>query len=281
MNGGDLREAAADEFWDKLNAAMGKDGLLTYRYLGRHSQEMHGLPVGTMKIRSDMRDWHGGIRPAALAIATAETGWSDFNAVPAPVSAGLDIIDPGVGVRQVTMRQRTLRLGRNLGFSRTIVADSDHPQRIIALTRGIGIKLGEAPPTGGQPFPLPDDLEDRDLPPLLRIFGGWRDGEGMLRLAALTAQNRSTSGSLHLGPIHVVFDAAADDLARETGQRIIGWEVMFVAAGTVGPFLVEVERLSAGGRLGAAEFSLIDEGRDSRLVASGSAAFGPLEGLPA
>ena len=276
MSSGDLRDVAPDDFWDSLNEAMGKDGLLTYRYLGRHAQEMHGLPIGTMKIRSDMRDCHGGIRPAALAIATAETGWSDFNAVPAPVSAGLSIIDPGVGVRQVTMRQRTLRLGRNLGFSRTVAADADDPRRIIALTRGIGIKLGEAPPSGGEPFPLPDDLEDRDLPPLVQIFGGWRDGEGVWRLPALNPQNRSTSGSLHLGPIHVVFDAVADELARHFGQRVVDWEVMFVAAGTVGPFRVKTEPLSTGERLGAAEFSLIDEGRDERLVASGSAAFGPL-----
>ncbi|CAN5217513.1 hypothetical protein BH10PSE13_BH10PSE13_10680 [soil metagenome] len=271
---GDLREADTDDFWDRLNEAMGEDGLLTYRYLGRKSQDMHGLPIGTMKIRSDMRDWRGGIRPAALAIATAETGFSDFNAVPAPVSAGLSIVDPGVDVTTVTMQQRTLRLGRNLGFSRTVVADLDNPDRIIALTRGIGIKLGEAPESGGKPFPLPDDMEDRDLPPLVSVFGGWRDEAGAWRLPAITPSSRSTSGTLHLGPMHIVFDAVADELARETGQRITDWEVMFVSAGTEGPFRVDVTRLSSGGRLGAAEFALIDEGRGERLVASGSAAFG-------
>jgi hypothetical protein len=278
MNGGsgDLREATNDDFWDRLNEAMGKDGLLTYRYLGRKSQDMHDLPIGTMKIRSDMRDWHGGIRPAALAIATAETGFSDFNAVPAPVSAGLSIVDPGIDVKTVTMQQRTLRLGRNLGFSRTVVADQDNPHRIIALTRGIGIKLGEAPAEGGKPFPLPDDMEDRDLPPLVKVFGGWQDDRGSWRLPALTAGSRSTSGSLHLGPIHVLFDAAADDLARESGQRVVDWEVMFVSAGTTGPFRVDATPFSSSGRVGAAELSLIDEGRDGRLVASGSAAFGPI-----
>lgn len=273
---GDLRDTGTDEFWDRLNEAMGKDGLLTYRYLGRRSQDMHGLPIGTMRIRSDMRDCHGGIRPAALGIATAETGFSDFNAVPAPVSAGLSIIDAGVGVEEVTMQKRTLRLGRTMGFSRTVVADAKDQSRIIALTRGIGVKLGEAPPSGGEPFPLPDDLEDRDLPPLVEVFGGFKDAEGTWRLPALNPGNRSTSGSLHLGPIHIIFDAAADELARESGQRVVDWEVMFVSAGTVGPFRVKIDRLESQGRLGAAEFSLTDEGREDRLVASGSAAFGPL-----
>lgn len=273
-NGGDLRDVGEEAFWESLNAAMGSDGLLTYRYLGRRSQEMHGLPVGSMKIRSDMRDWHGGIRPAALAIATAETGWSDFNAVPAPVTAGLTILDPGIDVAEVTMQQRTLKLGRSMGFSRTVVADAHNPQRIIAVTRGTGIKLGAAPESGGEPFPLPPDMEDReDLPPLLAVFGGSRDDDGTVHLPALTPASRSTSGSLHLGPIHVAFDATADAIARDTGQRVTDWDVMFVAAGTAGPFRVQTVRYPASGRPGLAEFALIDEGREQRLVASGSAAF--------
>lgn len=270
---GDLRGAPPQDFWERLNEAMGQDGLLTYRYLGRKSQEMHGLPIGTMKIRSDMRDCHGGIRPAALAIATAETGWSDFNAVPAPISAGLAIVDSGIGVDEVTMQQRTLRLGRNLGFSRTVVADRNAPERIIAITRGIGIKLGDVPPSGSKPFPLPDDIGDHDLPPLAAAFGGWRDGSDTWRMPALSSASRSTSGSLHLGPIHIAFDSAADDLARHSGKRVREWDVMFVSAGTAGPFRVDVTQFAPEGDLLACEFTLIDEGRDERLVASGTATF--------
>lgn len=272
---GDLREAGQDEFWDRLHVAMGKDGLLTYRYLGRVTEDMHGVPRGYMKIRGDMRDAHGGIRVGALAIATAETGFTDFDAVPAPISAGLTIVDPGIDVTRVAMRREVLKLGRTVGFSRTVVTDWDDECRVIALTRGIGIKLGEAPAAGGEPFPLPDDISERtDLPPLISVFGGWKGEDGHWRLPALSAQNRSTSGSLHLGPIHLVFDAAADEFAAASGRRVIDWDVLFVAAGTRGPFRLDANPLPAEGAPGAIRFTLVDEGRDGRIVASGSASLG-------
>ncbi|MBA3054544.1 MAG: hypothetical protein FP826_06360 [Sphingomonadales bacterium] len=272
---GDLRTTDDAEFWDKLHQAMGEDGLLTYRYLGRVSEEMHGVQSSYMKIRRDMRDAHGGIRAGALAIATAETGFTDFNSVPAPVSAGLTIVDPGKDVARVAMRKDVLKVGRTLGFSRTTVTDWDNPDRVIALTRGIGIKLGDAPAEGGKPFPLPEDIADRDdLPPLIEVFGGWKGDDGHWRLPALAAHSRSTSGTLHLGPMHLVFDAAADELAAASGLRVADWEVLFVAAGTNGPFRVDVTPIPASGPARAAEFRLMDEGRGDRLVASASASFG-------
>jgi len=272
---GDLREVAKDDFWARLHEAMGEDGLLTYRYLGRVTGNMHGVPLDYMTIRRDMRDAHGGIRAGALAIGTAATGFTDFDAVPAPISAGLTILDPGKDVKKVAMRQEILKVGRTLGFSRTVVTDWDDQERVIALSRGIGIKLGEAPEEGGVPFPLPDDIADReDLPPLIEVFGGWKGDDGHWRLPAMNAQNRSTSGTLHLGPIHLVFDAAADEIARASGRRVADWEVMFVSAGTDGPFRLDVTPLPATGPAAAVEFSLFDEGRDNRLVASGTASFG-------
>lgn len=174
---GDLRSVPTAAFGVRLSQAMGKDGLLTYCYLGRKARNMHRVPRGSIKIRSDMRDWHGGIRPAALAVAAAEAGWTDFNAVPAPVTAGFSIINPGYGVREVTMEQRTLRTGRTMAFSRTVVTDSDDRRRIIAVARGVGIKPGACRRMGAA-FSLPDDIDDHDLPPLLEIFGGMCDADG-------------------------------------------------------------------------------------------------------
>lgn len=271
---GDLRTAQGEEFWIRLREAMGKDGLLTYRYLGRVSEDMHDVPVGYMKIRSDMRDHHGGIRAAALAISTAETGFTDFDALPAPVSSGLTIVDAGRDVSRVAIRRHVLKVGRQLGFSRTVVTDWDNEDRVIALTHGIGIKLGEAPADGAEPFPLPDDIVDRpDLPPLITVFGGWKGEDGLWRLPALLPQNRSTSGTLHLGPMHLAFDAAADEIAAAHNLRVMDWQVLFVSGGTDGPFRVEVQPIPATGQTRAAEFSLIDEGRGGRLVASCSASF--------
>lgn len=273
----DLRNSAADQFWASLRAAMGQDGLLTYRYLGRVAQNMHGVPVGSMKIRSDMRDWNGGIRAAALAIATAETGFSDFNAVPAPVEAGLSILDAGRDVREVHLRAEVLKLGKTLGFSRTVVTDADRPERLIAISRGVGVKLAEAPATGGEPFPLPDDMADADdLPSLLSVFGGVIDGE-VCRLPELSAGSSSTSGSLHLGPIHIALDAIADTIARRHRMRIADWNVMFLSAGTLGPFRADLSRSMMQAGDSAVVLSLTDEGRDDRRVATATAVLRPVD----
>ncbi len=268
---GDLRTAQGEEFWIRLREAMGKDGLLTYRYLGRVSEDMHGVPVGHMVIRSDMRDSHGGIRPAALAISTAETGFTDFDALPAPISSGLNIVDPGRDVKKVAIRRHVLKVGRQLGFSRTVVTDWDNEDRVIAVTHGIGIKLGEAPAEGAEPFPLPEGIADRpDLPPLIAVFGGWKS-DGHWRLPALLPQNRSTSGTLHLGPMHLAFDAAADEIAAAQGTRVMDWQVLFLSGGTDGPFRVDVKPIPATGPARVLELTMVDEGRGNRLVASASA----------
>lgn len=272
----DLRTVESEEFWASLRAAMGQDGLLTYRYLGRIAQSMHAVPVGSMKVRSDMRDWNGGIRAAALAIATAETGFTDFNAVPAPVEAGLSILDPGRDVAEVHLRAEVLKLGRTLGFSRTVVTAAENPDRVLAISRGIGVKLAETPVSGGEPFPLPDDIQDRDdLPPLLTVFGGHIVADHC-HLPELSAASSSTSGSLHLGPIHIALDALADAFAAKQQKRITEWNVMFLSAGTHGPFRAEVSRNMAQPGDGALELSLIDEGRDDRLVASAIAVLRPI-----
>jgi hypothetical protein len=82
-----------------------------------------------------------------------------------------------------------------------------------------------------------------------------------------------------LGPIHVVLEAAAMELAsREAATdalQIEDWHVMFVARGKVGPFRVAGEAI--GGRQGrvACRLSLHDEGNGDRVVTSASAVFRP------
>src|SRR3546814_7389303 len=73
--------------------------------------------------------------------------------------------------------------------------------------------------------------ESRDLPPLTRIFG-CQFRNDRWELPALTPETRSTSGSLHLGPIHVILEAAAIDAAEKAGGVALQaeeWEVMFTA----------------------------------------------------
>ena len=262
---------------------MGPEGLITYWYLGRaFNQE---VDPDTMRLRPDMRNASGGIMAAPLAIAAPETGgWRDREVIPAPMTYSLHVLDAAQHVQGVRVSRETVRRGRRIGFSRSLITDADDPQRVIALTLGTGVSLGDAPP-GFQPVDLPPDLPDTPLPPLSTVFGARRDPDGW-RLPELTTRLASTSASLHLGPIHVVCEAAANEAAEaaagldgngagrdEPGLQIEDWEVHFVAPGRKGPFLVHADAWrGTEGRL-VARFTLLDEGNADAAVAAGAATF--------
>ena len=290
----DIRDGPADEYWERLRHLMGPEGLITYWYLGRgFNQE---VDPDTMVLRSDMRNAGGGITAAPLAIAAPETGgWKDREVIPAPMTYALHVLDPAHDVRAVRVTRETVRRGRRIGFSRSVVADADNPRRIIALTSGTGVTLGEAP-SGFRPVDLPPELPEVDLPPLHVVFGAHRDPDGW-RLPELTTRLASTSASLHLGPIHVVCEAAASEVAAAVADegydtrsanrgelnpgadggavlQVEDWEVYFVAPGQKGPFFARAEAWRGPGVKLLARFTLTDEGNDNAVVASGTAAFG-------
>jgi hypothetical protein len=269
----DLRGVSADEFWQRFEAMMGADGLLTYRYLGRKTAMLHGAEYDSMRLRSDMRTASGAIMAAPLAIASAEAGgFSDVTSVPAPVTAALHILDDGRGVEEIVIRRSVIHTGRTMGFSQSEIVDAANPSRLIAISYGTGIRLGDTPP-GFKPLDLAPEIPDRpDLPPLHAVFGARRQPDGRWELPAMTPENMSTSGSLHLGPIHVAFEAAAMEMAaRQAGTEAIhveDWTVMFVARGTNGPFTIDgVVGAGNRGRI-ACRLALRDLGRENRIVAT-------------
>ena len=286
----DIREGPADEYWERLRHLMGPEWLITYWYLCRgFNQE---VDPDTMSLRSDMRNGDGGLMAAPLAIAAPETGgWRDREVVPAPMTYALHVLDPAPDVRAVRVTRETVRRGRKIGFSRSIVTDADDPRRVIALTSGTGVSLGAAP-SGFRPVDLPPDLPQVDLPPLHVVFGARRDPDGW-RLPELTTRLASTSASLHLGPIHVICEAAASEAAalvahqmrgadrgelahgpeNGTGVQVEDWEVHFVAPGRNGPFFVRAEAWSGPAGRMLSRFTLCDEGVEDAVVASGTAAF--------
>ncbi len=289
----DIRDGPAEEYWDRLRHLMGPEGLITYWYLGRgFNQE---VDPDTMTLRSDMRNRDGGLMAAPLAIAAPETGgWRDREVVPAPMTYALHVLDPAPDVRAVRVTRETVRRGRKIGFSRSVVTDADDPGRIIALTSGTGVSLGPAP-SGFRPVDLPSDLPEGDLPPLHVVFGARRDPDGW-RLPELTTRLASTSASLHLGPIHVICEAAAAEAALavalgghempsanggdlehgpENGRavQVEDWEVHFVAPGRKGPFFAYADAWSGPAGKVLARFTLRDEGAEDAIVASGTAAF--------
>jgi hypothetical protein len=152
----DIREGPAEEYWDRLQSMMGRNGLMTYWYLGRAFNQLDD--PDTMRLRRDMRNPAGGIMAAPLAIAAPETGGRrDREVVPAPVAYSLHILDDARGVDEIRIIRSTVRRGHKMGFSRSEIVDAGNPDRTIAITTGIGVTLGSAP-SGFRPIdPPPGD----------------------------------------------------------------------------------------------------------------------------
>lgn len=283
----ELQHASADEFWRRFEEVMGgPDGLMTYRYLGSHADLTTGGREGGMNVRRDMRNPAGGLLAAPLSIVLADMGGvhGDAVGIPAPVMTSVHMIDAGRDVRAIRVRSETAgHSGRQLSFGGTaVVTDADDPDRILAVTQGMSVRVGDIPDgaEGGYRYvdPGPGMPDSADLPPLHEAFGARRRGD-QWELPELSQQIGSTSGSLHHGPTQIVLEAAALELAAsEMGDdrlQIEDWVVMYTARGKVGPFLTAGSAVA--GDLGrcVARMELRDEGNQDRLVATALAVFRP------
>jgi hypothetical protein len=276
----DIREVSAERYWDSFERRW--TGLLSYRYLGRSHAGIDKDAGDTMRLRHDMRNAAGGIMAAPLCIASPESGgMADDAFVPNPVVASLHVLDDARDVEEIRILHDVIRVGRQMGFSRSEIVDAADPGRVIALSEGMGVSIG-APPSGFEPVENPPlAIEDSpSLPPLHAVFGARRRPDGAWELPELSDELSSPDAALHLGPIHVVLEAAAMELAAaEAGTnrvQVEGWHVMFVARGKAGAFRVSGEATGGGlGRIGC-RLSLHDEGNGDRVVTAASATFRPL-----
>jgi hypothetical protein len=277
----ELQHAPAQEFWDRFEAVMGgPDGLMTYRYLGTRADVASGGREGTMKIRRDMRNAAGGLMAAPLSIALADAGGvhGDAVGVPAPVMSVVHLLDAGTDVGEVRVRNDDAgHAGRTLSFGGTaVVLDAADPDRILAITQGMGVQLAVAPEGYRYVDPGPGVPDSPDLPPLYEAFGAQPRG-GDFELPELTQRIGSTSGSLHHGPIQIVLEAASAQLAAQAAGtdrlQIEDWTAMFTARGKIGPF--RTSGTVAQGKLGryVVRTRLVDAGNGDRLVATGLAVF--------
>jgi hypothetical protein len=272
----DIRTTSADEYWAVLRRKWG--ALASYRYIGRSHALRNEVPL-----RHDLRNAAGGIMAAPLCITAPESGgFSDENSVPNPIIASLQIVDDARDVRAIQTRSEVVHVGRQMGFSRTTVFDADNPERVIALGEGAGVSIGAVPPGGeGQLDASEGDLievEDRpDMPRLHEFFGGARHGLGSWSLPPLADEQASPDGALHLGPSHIILEAAATDVANDRAGtdrlQIQSWHVMFVARGKVGPFRTEGAAFDSGGGNIACRITLRDEGNHSRVISVASALY--------
>ena len=275
----DIRDVPSEQYWETFERRW--TGLLSYRYLGRSHAGMDTGAADTMRLRHDMRNAAGGIMAAPLCIASPEAGgMADDSFVPNPVVASLQVLDDARGVDEILVQREVVRIGRQMGFSRSRIVDAADPDRVIALSEGMGVSIG-TPPEGFEPVDNPPiEVEDSpDLPPLHLVFGARRRPDGAWELPPLSDELSSPDAALHLGPIHVVLEAAATELAAARAGtdalQVESWHVMFTARGKVGPFRVAGEAAGGpgGGRRLGCRLSLHDEGNGDRVVATASATF--------
>lgn len=261
-------------------------GLLSYRYIGRkHSSMNLGETDDTVAIRRDMRNDAGGIMVAPLAISSPEGCQTDMVAVPNPVIASVQIVDPGYDVTRIEIvGSGIVHQGRTMGYGRCTIVDADNPSRVIAFNEGQGAIIG-IPPEGLDRMDVSGTelvVEDSaDLPPLWQAFGASRRQDGHWILPELSTELASPDAALHIGPQHVVLETAATDLAADlAGTRkvqVISWHVMFMSRGKVGPFRVDGTAHISGsgggaGRVGV-RMLLHDEGNADKAVTSAAAIF--------
>jgi hypothetical protein len=278
----DIREfmGDADAYRDELYKRW--TGLLSYRYIGRNHSSMNvGDTDDTVVIRRDMRNEAGGIMVAPLAIASPEGCQTDMVAVPNPVIASVQIVDPGYDVKRVEIVDSgNVHQGRMMGYGRCKIVDADNPGRVIAFNEGQGAIIGVPPEGLGKMDVSGTELvieDSPDLPPIWQAFGASRRPDAHWQLPALSVELASPDAALHIGPQHVVLETAAIDLAADAvGTRklqVVSWHVMFMSRGKVGPFRVDgTAHVGGSGKVGV-RMLLHDEGNDDKAVTSAAAVF--------
>ncbi len=271
----DIRTVSAEEYWTVFEKKW--TSLLSYRYLGRVSA---GLDTNEgaegMALRHDMRNALGGILVAPLCIFAPESGgMADDEYVPNPVIASMQILDDARGVQKLRSFPETVRLGRQMGFSRTLIVDDADPARVVAISEGMGVSIGGTPGHYQKVDNPPIAIEDSpDLPPLHQVFGAARSPDGVWRLPPLSLEMASPDAALHLGPQHIVLETAAIEaasaLAGTDRLQAESYHCQFAARGKVGPFRATAEAFrGSAGRVGV-RLTLNDEGNEDRAVTSAS-----------
>ncbi len=278
----DIREFSGDSeaYRDELYRRW--TGLLSYRYIGRNHSSMNvGESDDTVTIRRDMRNEAGGIMVAPLAISSPEGCQTDLIAVPNPVIASVQIVDPGYDVKKIEIVESgNVHQGRMMGYGRCKIVDADNPDRVIAFNEGQGAIIG-TPPEGLDKMDVSGTelvIEDSpDLPPLWEAFGASKRTDGHWALPALSLELASPDAALHIGPQHVVLETAAIDLAADAaGTRklqVVSWHVMFMSRGKVGPFRVDGTAHTGGSGKVGVRMLLHDEGNGDKAVTSAAAIF--------
>jgi hypothetical protein len=273
---GDVRKLSPEEHWKHFEKAW--RALKTYTYLGKGTPYLDvGVTEVSMPLRHDMRNSGGGIMAAPLCILAPEPEWRDDECVPAPVTMTYDVLDPAFDVSRLLVHREVISIGRQMGFSRSRIVDAANPGRLIAISTGSGVSLGDVPP-GFYPVdnPVNDVSDSPDLPPLRDVFGIVRRGENSLVIEKVTPEIATPHAALHQGPINIALEAAAlDELERVAGAaayQVQHYTVLMVKPGYIGPFVASAVVVTPRGPVYGVEATMIDEAAN-RIIATASASF--------
>ncbi|EUA23890.1 hypothetical protein I553_5018 [Mycobacterium xenopi 4042] len=273
----DIRTVPPEQHWKQFEKSW--RALKIYTYLGKTTPFLDaGVEKETMPLRHDMRNPSGGIMAAPLTILSPEPYWRDDECVPAPVTMTYDILDPAYDVGRLEVLREVISVGRRMGFSRARVVDAADHTRVIAISTGSGVSLGDVPP-GFCPVanPVAGITDSPNLPPLRDVFGIARCDDGAVQIDKVTPMIASPHLALHQGAINIALEAAMTDeferVLQTADLQVDHYTVMFVRPGYVGPFVATATLVGAQGPRIGVEATLVDEGCGGRVVATASAGF--------
>lgn len=262
------RDRAAGEIFGVWTEAMAQ--LFSYRYFGTRSVlvDRHHA-TGTMPMRPDMRA-SGGMLLAPLAIGMLDAAGNNMDRYYQLGLTQIDIhaFDGAPDTDRIGLAGEVVREARTQVFTEVVLSD-EATGRVLGHGSANWAIINPTPPgfTYTDPGPGPDHVAP--MPPLTEVFEARPTDGGGYVIPGLSP--RLGVDTLHHGPILVVMEAAAQDLATaEAGTRPVrpvALSCRIVRAGRKGPFRVHSRLLGRNGDLISCRSVMRDEGRDNEIIA--------------
>jgi acyl-coenzyme A thioesterase PaaI-like protein len=261
----------AEAFWRAWERNLGPDALISYRYLGCHSVALDRHHAeGRLRLRQDLRGRAGPL-VGPLGIALLDTAGINVDAIAtaAPTRIDIDVLEGAGDVEEVRIIGSILREGRTQMFTDGRFEDGAQPGRVLAYGTTCWAVSAPAPPGYRYVNPGPGVPEGDSMPPLAEVFDARPRPAGGFEIPGLSVRIGSTA--LHQGPIQIVLEAAAAEIAVDRAGadelRLERSGITIVKRGTRGPFVATAELMVETEEVVAVRASLRDEGED-HLVAS-------------
>ena len=270
--------ADRDRFADDVNGVWKEamEQLLSYRYFGTQSVlETREKSTGTMPVRSDMRAGPDALAdglllaPVAIGMLDAAGNMIDRHYQLGLTQVDIHGFDGAPRARRVEFQSGWVREARTQSFTDTIITDKADG-RLIGYGSANWAVINPTPPGFVYTDPGAGPKDEPPMPPLWKVFEAERVGHARFSIKGLSP--RLGTDTLHHGPILVVMEQAALEIARQhAGQSAIVPTTLscrIVRAGRKGPFTIAAEKLSLTGNLLSCLGEFRDEGRRGEIVAT-------------